>query len=109
MDAWSPENPNSTIPAVTANNVNDEGRFSTYFVENTSFLKLANVEIGYTLPEQWLKSCHMSNARVYLSGQNLLTLKKSWGDNAFTGVDPETPNWAYPVPRSFTLGVNVSF
>ena len=109
LDAWSPENPNSTIPAVTANNVNDEGRFSTYFVENTSFLKLANVEIGYTLPEQWLKSCHMSNARVYLSGQNLLTLKKSWGDNAFTGVDPETPNWAYPVPRSFTLGVNVSF
>lgn len=109
LEAWSPENANSTIPAVSANNVNDEARFSTYFVENTSFLKLANFEIGYRLPEQWLKAARMESARIYLSGQNLLTIKKGWGDNAFTGVDPETPNWAYPVPRSFTFGVNVSF
>ena len=51
----------------------------------------------------------MESARIYLSGQNLLTIKKGWGDNAFTGVDPETPNFAYPVPRAFTFGVNVSF
>lgn len=109
VDAWSPENPNSTIPAASANNVNDEGRFSTYFVENTSFLKLANIEIGYRLPDHILKAAHMESARIYLSGQNLLTIKKGWGDNAFTGVDPETPNFAYPVPRAFTFGVNVSF
>lgn len=109
LDAWSPTNPNSTIPAVSANNVNDEGRFSTYFIENTSFLKLANFEIGYTLPKAWLQAARMQNARIYVSGQNLLTVKKGWGDNAFTGVDPETPDFAYPVPRAFTLGVNVSF
>lgn len=109
LDAWRPDNASSTIPAVSANNVNDERRFSTYFVENTSFLKLANVEIGYRLPEKWLKAARMENARIYLSGQNLLTLKKGWGDNAFTGVDPETPNLAYPVPRAFTFGINVSF
>lgn len=109
LDAWRPDNASSTIPAVTANNVNDEGRFSTYFVENTSFLKLANFELGYTLPTEWLKAARMENARIYLSGQNLLTIKKGWGDNAFTGVDPETPNFAYPVPRAFTFGVNVSF
>lgn len=109
VDAWSPENPNSTIPAASANNVNDEGRFSTYFVENTSFLKLANIEIGYRLPNHILKAARMESARIYLSGQNLLTIKKSWGDNAFTGADPETPNFAYPVPRAFTFGINVSF
>lgn len=109
VDAWSTENVNATIPAASANNLNDEGRFSTYFVENTSFLKLANFEVGYTLPKAWLEAVHMSTARVYVSGQNLLTFKKGWGDNAFTGVDPETPNWAYPVPRSFTVGVNVAF
>lgn len=109
VDAWSPDNTSSTIPAASANNVNDEGRFSTYFVENTSFLKLANIEIGYRLPDHILKAAHMESARIYLSGQNLLTIKKGWGDNAFTGADPETPNFAYPVPRAFTFGINVSF
>lgn len=109
LDAWSPENNGSTIPAVSANNVNDESRFSSYFVENTSFLKLVNMEIGYRLPERMLKAAHMESARVYLSGQNLLTLKKTWGDNAFTGVDPETPNFAYPIPRSLTVGLQVNF
>ena len=89
--------------------MNDEGRFSSYFVENTSFLKLANLELGYRLPERFLQSAHMQGARIYLSGQNLLTLSKTWGDNAFTGVDPETPNFAYPVPRALTLGIQVSF
>ncbi len=109
LDAWRPDNMQSSIPAVTANNVNDEGRFSTYFIETTPFLKLANLEIGYTLPDQILKTLYMQNARIYVSGKNLFTLKKGWGDNAFTGVDPETPNFAYPVPRAFTFGLNVSF
>lgn len=109
LDAWSPDNTSSKIPAVSANNVNDEGRSSTYFIENTSFLKLANFEIGYRLPDRLMKAARMESARLYLSGQNLLTIKKGWGDNAFTGADPETPNFAYPVPRAFTFGVNVSF
>lgn len=109
LDAWRPDNTNATIPAVSSSDVNNEQRISSYFVENTSFLKLANLEIGYRIPERILKSAHMQSARVYLSGQNLLTIKKGWGDNAFTGADPETPNLAYPVPRTFTFGVNVSF
>lgn len=109
LDAWRPDHTGSTIPAVSSSDVNNEQRRSSYFVENTSFLKLANLEIGYRLPDQWLKAARMESARIYLSGQNLLTIKKGWGDNAFTGVDPETPNLAYPVPRAFTVGVNVSF
>lgn len=99
LDAWRPDNASSTIPAASANNVNDESRRSDYFVENTSFLKLANLEIGYRI----------QHVRIYLSAQNILTVKKSWGDDAFTGADPETPNMAYPVPRSITFGLNVSF
>lgn len=109
LDGWRPDNTDTSIPAVSGSDVNNEIRTSDYFVESTSFLKLANFEIGYRLPEQWLKSAHMSSARIYVSGQNLWTIKKGWGNNAFTGVDPETPRFAYPVPRSFTVGLNVAF
>lgn len=109
LDAWRPDNTGSTIPAVSSSDVNNEQRVSSYFVENTSFLKLANFEIGFRFPDKWIKAARMESARMYLSGQNLLTIKKGWGDNAFTGADPETPNLAYPVPRAFTFGVNVSF
>ncbi|MCD8194486.1 MAG: SusC/RagA family TonB-linked outer membrane protein, partial [Tannerellaceae bacterium] len=109
LKGWRPDNTNTSVPAVSASDVNNEQRVSDYFVENTSFLKLANLEIGYRIPSRWLQAAHMQQARIFLSGQNLLTIKKSWGDNAFTGADPETPNLAYPVARSFTFGVNVSF
>ncbi|GHT35811.1 SusC/RagA family TonB-linked outer membrane protein [Bacteroidia bacterium] len=109
LDAWRPDNTSSTIPAASANNVNDESRRSDYFIENTSFLKLANLELGYRLPQSAMQAVRLQQARIYISGQNLLLVKKSWGDNAFTGADPETPNTAYPVPRSFTFGLNLTF
>ena len=67
------------------------------------------MEIGYTIPKEKLNTLFIQNARIYLSGQNLLTIKKWWGDNAYTGVDPETPNLAYPFPFSFTFGLNMTF
>lgn len=109
LDAWTPQNTSSTIPMLSLNDNNFESRFSTYFIENASFLKLSNMEIGYTLPKEKLNALFVQNARVYLSGQNLLTIKKWWGDNAYTGVDPETPNLAYPFPFSFTFGINITF
>ncbi|MBN2661323.1 MAG: TonB-dependent receptor [Tannerellaceae bacterium] len=109
LDAWTPQNSSSTIPALSLNDNNYESRYSSYFIENASYLKLANMEIGYTIPEHLLKAVYMKNARIYVMGQNLLTVKKSWGDNAFTGVDPETPNLSYPIPFSVTFGVNVTF
>ena len=109
LDAWTPQNSSSTIPALSLNDNNYESRYSSYFIENASYLKLANMEIGYTIPEHLLKSVYMKNARIYVMGQNLLTVKKTWGDDAFTGVDPETPNLSYPIPFSVTFGVNVTF
>lgn len=109
LDGWRPDNTNTSIPAVSSSDVNNEQRRSDYFIENTSFLKMGNFEIGYRLPKDILKVARIQNARIYASGQNLFTIKKGWGNDSFTGVDPETPNFAYPVPRSFTVGLNVSF
>jgi len=105
LDAWRPDNTSSTIPMVSVEDVNNEKRYSDYFIENTSFLKLSTVEIGYRVPEKILKKLSMSGARFYISSQNLLTFKTK----DFTGPDPETPSYSYPVPRTITIGINVSY
>ena len=109
LDAWTPTNTGSTIPAMSINNYNDEGRFSTYYVESGSYMKIRNIELGYTIPKNVLAKVRMSRARLSLRADNVLTLKKTWGDNAYTGLDPETPGNGYPLPFSMTFGVNVSF
>lgn len=105
LDAWTPQNPNSTIPALSRDDVNNEKRVSTYFVEDGSFLKLRNIQLGYNLPEKVTKKLKMERLRFYLSAQNVLTIKSK----DFTGVDPENPNFGYPIPLNVTFGINVSF
>ncbi len=106
LDAWLPNvNASSTIPMLTTNNKGDEGRASSYFVENGSYAKLRTLQIGYNLPENVLSKLRMSKARVYVSGQNLLTIKSS----SLTCTDPENPNWAYPIPTSLSFGLQVDF
>lgn len=105
LNAWTPQNPNSSIPALTRSDTNNEKRVSTYFVENGSYLKLRNIQIGYTLPRKLTERIKMEKLRFYLSAQNLLTIKSS----DFTGVDPENPNFGYPIPTNVTFGLNVTF
>ena len=106
LDAWLPEvNTKSTIPMLTTNNKGDEGRASSYFVENGSYGKLRTLQIGYNLPSTVLERLRMSKARVYVSGQNLLTIKSS----SLTCTDPENPNWAYPIPTSVSFGLQLDF
>ncbi len=105
LNAWTTDNTSSSIPALTTNNTGDEGRSSSYFVENGSYIKLRTLQIGYNVPQTLLKKLHMSNARVYVSGQNLLTLKSS----SLTCTDPENPDWNYPQASSFTFGVQLGF
>lgn len=109
LNAWSPTNTGSSIPAMSINNYNDEGRFSTYYVESGSYMKIRNIELGYTIPKSVLTKVRMSRARLSLRADNVLTLMKTWGDDAYTGLDPETPGNGYPLPFSMTFGVNVSF
>jgi len=109
LDAWSPANPNSDIPALSRRDANGEKRMSTYFIENGSYVKLRTLDIGYTFPAKLLEKWSVNRFRVYISGQNLLNFKKGWGKDKFTGGDPENPGEAYPMPVSGFFGLNVTF
>ena len=105
LDAWTTANTGSSIPALTTNNVGNENRTSTYFVENGSYAKLRQVQIGYNLPNKLLAKIKMTSARVYVSGHNLLTIKTS----SLTCPDPENPRWMYPNSTSISFGIQTSF
>jgi hypothetical protein len=105
LGAWNMGNTGSDIPALTTNNTGDEGRASSYFVEHGSWMKMRTLQLGYNLPKSTLNRLKMSSARVYVSGENLFTVKS----NAFTVSDPENPNWAYPHYTSFSFGLQVGF
>jgi TonB-dependent starch-binding outer membrane protein SusC len=108
LDAWTPQNTTSSIPALSLVNANNETRTSTYFIENASYLKLRNLQLGYNLPGLMHKY-GVSDMRVYLMCQNLLTIKKNSGKNKYTGPDPENPSNLYPRPTSYTIGINITF
>lgn len=105
LDAWSPSNPDSDIPAISISDTNNEARFSTYFIENGSYLKLRTLQLGYNFSDKVTKAMKMQNLRVYVSAQNLLTIKSK----NFTGMDPENPTTGYPIPLNLTFGLNVGF
>lgn len=109
LDAWTPLNPDSDIPALSQVNTNDELRTSTYFLESGSYLKLRQLEIGYNIDQNFLTQIGFRGGRVSLSARNLLSFHKSWGEDEFTGIDPESPGSnSYVRPQIFMLGLNLS-
>ncbi len=105
LDAWSLTNMDSNIPGISTMDNNNEKRVSSYFVENGSYAKLRTIQLGYNFPKGITTKLYMERLRVYLSAQNLLTIKSG----NFTGVDPENANFGYPIPLNITFGLNVSF
>ena len=110
LDAWTPTNTKSNIPALSLNNVNDELRTSTYFIEPGQYLKLRNLQLGYNLPKSFSTRVGMEKFYIYVMAENLLMFKSK----AFTGPDPETPDgqsYANPYirPEVFKAGVEVGF
>lgn len=105
LGAWNTNNTSSSIPRLSTMNRADEGRASSYFVENGSYVKLRTLQLGYRLPEAVLAKLHMSNVRFYISGQNLLTIKSK----SLTCSDPENPNWNYPLSSSASFGLQIGF
>ena len=105
LDAWSPSNPDSNVPALSLSDNNNEKRVSSYWVENGSYLKLRTIQFGYNFPQTIASKLAMQRLRMYVSAQNLFTVKSS----SFTGVDPENPNYGYPIPLNITFGLNVTF
>lgn len=109
LNAWTPQNPTSTIPAVSLVNANDETRTSNYFIENASYLKLRNLQLGYNLSHDLAQRLRMQDFRLYLLGENLFTIMDKKGINQFTAPDPENPSNYYPRPTRFTIGLNLTF
>ncbi|PZR24375.1 MAG: SusC/RagA family protein [Citrobacter freundii] len=103
LNAWRPDNTGSTIPALTLVDRNDEGRFSTYYLEPGSYLRLRNIQLAYDLSEL-TQRFHVRQARVFIQSSNLFTIK----NKKYTGPDPEAPNSTYPIPVIYTVGVNLS-
>jgi len=111
LNSWNGSGSSNSIPRLNVNDPNDNLRNSSYFIENGSYLRMKNIQIGYTIPG-FLNA--FKNAKVYLSAQNLFTLTN------YPGFDPEIgspsstisigiDNGNYPQPKSVTVGLSVGF
>lgn len=113
---WTPENPNTDEPRMTNADANGNIlRFSDRYVEDGSFIRIKNIQIGYTFPTEKLSQWGVSSMRVYFSGDNLFTITDytgfdpevagAFGNPLFSGVDLAT----YPPARVLRFGLNVTF
>ena len=117
---WHGEGTSNDIPIVSRTDLNENyTKFSEYFVEDASYLKMKNLQLGYTLPRNLTNQWGLSRVRVYISGQNLLTLTN------YSGTDPEVSGggrddgiadrafgfagFTYPQLKTILFGVNVGF
>lgn len=106
FDAWTPQNSGSKIPALSLSDANNETRASDYFNVNTSYFKLRNVQLGYAIDSKAIEKIKLQRLRVYLMAENLFLIKSK----QFAGPDPERVDVnAIPIPRTITVGLNVSF
>ncbi|WP_299276777.1 TonB-dependent receptor [uncultured Psychroserpens sp.] len=111
LDRWTGPGTSNTDPRVTTGPTSN-GLFSDYFVEDGSFVRLQNVQLGYTF-DKLLENSKLDNLRVYVSASNLFTLTE------YRGYDPTASTGApigggidqgfYPSPRTYLLGVNLKF
>lgn len=108
--AWTAErwanHENITYPALTTQSSSTSQKSNDFFVQNRAFLRLKNLELGYTLPKQTLKFAGISSCRIYASGLNLYC----WDHLHTTHLDPEQDNpYGYPITKMVSFGFNINF
>ena len=107
-DRWTEQNPSQDVfyPRLSIGNINMNYETSTWWLKNTDYLRLKNIELSYRLPDRWMKRIHLDNARVFIQGVNLLTFSsfKIWDVELGDGRGARYPNIA-----SVSLGVNFNF
>jgi hypothetical protein len=108
-------NPGASIPRFAPNDNNQNGRMSTRFIEDGSYLRIQNISLGYTLPQRITQKFSVQRLKVYANAQRVFT----WTN--YSGYDPEIGAYnqsalsqnidrgRYPSPKIFTLGVNIDF
>ena len=112
LDRWTGEGSSNSVPRVTTG-ATANGNFSDYFVEDASFIRIQNVQLGYNLDSKIFRNSGLSKVRVYVGASNLYTFTK------YRGYDPSASSGApigggvdygfYPVPRTYMLGANINF
>ena len=111
-DPMNPEDPRTNITSkhgrLTMNygsEQNGANAYSTLFLYKTDYLRLKNVTLGYTFPEKWMRKAHISNLRVFFSGENLLTFTE------WPGMDPEITDKQnyYALLRQYSFGLSIKF
>jgi TonB-linked SusC/RagA family outer membrane protein len=112
LDRWTPTNPSKTIPRAAS--VGQPYQVTSRQVEDGSYLRLRNIQLGYNLPEQWLKRAGLSAVRLYVSGENL------WTKTDYSGYDPEVSRFnqetlsqgidygSYPANKAILIGLNIT-
>ncbi|WP_216824234.1 SusC/RagA family TonB-linked outer membrane protein [Capnocytophaga canimorsus] len=116
VHSWTPTNTDTQMPRLTAKDKNNTNRASDRFVEDGSYVRLKNVTLAYNLPSHWMEKVKMSQMKLYVSAQNLLTFTK------YSGADPEigqvsSSNYLsrgvdlgiYPQARTFVMGLKMQF
>jgi TonB-linked SusC/RagA family outer membrane protein len=117
---WTGEGTSNSIPRVSANNLNKNFRTSDLFIEKGDFLRLKNVTLGYRIPRKAAELLHLTQARIYVSGQNVFTFTGYKGLNPELGYadgnrsqgqyTQQNVDYAqYPLSRTFTVGASITF
>jgi hypothetical protein len=104
-DHWKPENLNAKYPRLTYGSVANNIHTSTFWLQDATYIRLKNIQLGYTLPKQWLSKANLENVRVFVSGYNLLTF------DDVSPFDPEAVGsaWYYPQQKSVSGGISITF
>lgn len=104
LDRWTPENPNASYPRFTYQQTHNQ-RFSSYWLEDADYIRLKNIQLGYTIPQSLISKFRVNRLRVYASADNIFT-----SSNYFYAYDPETPVTSggyYPQVRTIIFGLNI--
>ena len=109
LDAWSADNPNGKWPRASEGftSASHPRIRSNFWCPSTSYLRVKNIQLGYNLPEAWVKAIGLNRVRIYYSGENLFTF-----DNLKLKIDPESPDgnaYIYPPMKTNSFGINITF
>jgi TonB-dependent starch-binding outer membrane protein SusC len=116
INRWTPENPSTNEPRLTQQNLNNNFRLSQYYLEDGSYLRVRNIQLGYNFPARVLQMTGLSKGRIYISLDNMFTFTR------YSGPEPEVVNgWyghplapgidagVYPQSKIYSLGASISF
>lgn len=101
--AWREGRTDASYPRLLTRTNTINNQPSDFWVENKSYARLKNIQIGYSLPSRWVSKIGVSRLRIYVSGENLLTL------TGYRGIDPEVSGTNYPTLKQYIAGINLSF